>query len=120
MEAVVYRWDSLPTDKPMPLLDRRRIIGRQMMISQVRLKKGCDVPMHAHENEQFAMIVSGRLRFRIGGKEGQTPAEIVVGAGEVIHLPSNLPHSAFALEETLVLDLFSPPSETTGIDRKAH
>ena len=118
MEAAVYRWDQLPTDKPMALLDRRRIIGQQIMISHVRLQKGCDVPMHAHENEQFAMIVSGRLRFGIGGKDGQTPAEVVVSAGEVIHLPSNLPHSAFALEDTLVLDVFSPPSEKTGIDRK--
>ena len=114
MDAKLYRWEDLPLDKPMNLLDRRRIIGDQAMISQVRLYRGCDVPMHAHENEQFAMVMSGCLRFRIGEK---SPRELVVSGGEVLHLPANVPHSAYAEEDTLVLDVFSPPSEKTGIDR---
>src|SRR5260221_11927309 len=114
MDARFYKWEELPLDQPMELLDRRRIIGEQAMISQVRLQRGCDVPMHVHENEQFAMIMSGRLRFAIGGSD---PREVVVSAGEVLHLPSNVPHSAHAEEDTLVLDIFSPPSEKTGIDR---
>ena len=116
MDAKHYRWSEQPIDKPMQLLDRRRIIGEQAMISQVRLAKGCDVPMHAHENEQFAMVMTGRLRFAIGG-EGKAAREVVVSAGEVLHLPSSVPHSAYAEEDTLVLDVFSPPSEKTGIDR---
>jgi quercetin dioxygenase-like cupin family protein len=117
--AVRYRWSDLGCDRPMPLLERRRVIGRQMMISQVLLKQGCFVPTHAHENEQFACIMSGRLRFVIGPQGDPACREIVVGEGEVLHLPSNVPHSALAVEETLVLDLFSPPSEKTGIDQPA-
>ena len=52
--AVRYRWADLPTDRPMDLLERRRIIGQRMMMSEVLLQPGCHVPTHSHENEQFA------------------------------------------------------------------
>ncbi len=106
----------------MENLARRRIIGKQMMLSEVLLEKGCHVPMHAHENEQFACIVSGELRFTIGAADSRTkdkPRTINVKAGEVLHLPSNVPHAADAVVDTLVIDLFSPPSATTGIDRRS-
>lgn len=101
----------------MPLLERRRLIGERSMISHITLRKGCDVPMHAHDNEQFSCVISGRLRF--GVKDGPNGAlrTVSVGPGEAIHLPSNVPHSAIAEEQTVVLDIFSPPSQTTGIDR---
>ncbi len=102
----------------MPKLARKRIIGTQMMLSQVRLDRGCFVPTHAHENEQFAVIVSGALKFGIGAEGSPDRYEIIVRGGEVLHLPSNVPHSAEALEDTVVLDCFSPPSEKTGIDRR--
>lgn len=113
-ESSVSRWTDLPCDRPIPLLERRRVIGERAMISHVTLRQGCSVPMHAHENEQFCCVLSGRLKFTLGG---DTPREAVVGAGEVIHLPSNLPHAAEAMEDTVVLDVFSPVSEKTGIDR---
>ncbi len=112
-----YRWADLPQDRPMPALARRRIIGRRMMLSEVLLAKGCVVPTHAHENEQIACVVRGRIRFGICAEGDPRRRELVLEGGEVLHLPSNLPHSAEALEETLVIDIFSPPSEKTGIDR---
>lgn len=59
MDAVVYRWDERPVDRPMALLERKRIIGEQVMISEVHLSKGCDIPMHSHVNEQMACIIRG-------------------------------------------------------------
>jgi quercetin dioxygenase-like cupin family protein len=118
MAARRYSWPELVPDRPMDLLERRRIIGAQAMLSQVALKKGCYVPTHSHENEQFACVISGKLRFGIGVEGSNDRREVVVGAGEVMHLPSNVPHSAEAMEDTLVLDVFSPPSEKTGIDRR--
>lgn len=115
---LVHRWETLPDDAPMALLTRKRVIGEQMMISRVVLSKGCDVPSHSHANEQFAILLSGKVRFGLGAPGTPEHREVVVNAGEVLHLPSNLPHSAFALEETLILDLFSPPSQKTGIDRR--
>lgn len=120
MNASVSSWDALTCDKPMPLLERRRMMGEKAMVSHVTLRKGCDVPTHAHENEQFSCVVSGRLRFGLGAVGSPERREVVVAAGQVIHLPSNLPHSAFAEEETVVLDIFAPPSQMTGIDRPAR
>jgi quercetin dioxygenase-like cupin family protein len=102
----LFRWDEVPREKVTDLLDRRLITGDGMMLAHVYLKRGCVVPKHAHENEQFTYILEGALRFWIGedGKE-----ELVVRAGEVLHIPSNLPHKAEAIEDTLDMDVFSPP-----------
>lgn len=111
-------WSELPVDRPMDLLARRRVIGQQAMISHVTLEKGCFVPTHAHANEQFVCVLEGRMRFRLGA-ESEVRQELIIKSGEVLLLPSNLPHEAEALDRTVVLDVFSPPSERTGIDR-AH
>jgi len=113
-DARVYRWDDLPRDRPMARLDRRRIIGAEFMISNVFLEKGCIVPSHKHDNEQMAMVTEGALKFIVG--EGPGAREEIVRAGEVLHLPGNVAHSAEALEDSRVLDIFSPVSEKTGID----
>ncbi len=110
------RMDELAVDAPMPGITRRRIIGEQVMISEVRLAKGTFVPMHHHANEQMAIVVSGSLKFGILDGPDGGERSVTVGAGEVLHLPADVPHSALALEETVVLDVFSPPSATTGID----
>lgn len=103
-----YRWDDLPREELTPLLGRRLITGERMMLAHVYLQKGCVVPRHSHEHEQLAYVIEGRLRFWIGEDE----AEVVeLGPGEVLHLPSNVPHKAEALEDTLDVDVFSPPRE---------
>src|SRR5262249_20803592 len=101
-----YRWDQVPREELHDTLARRLITGDQVMLAQVYLKKGCVVPKHAHVNEQFTYILEGALRFQVGD---DPTTEVVVRAGEVLHLPSNLPHAAEALEDTLDLDVFCPP-----------
>lgn len=115
-----HRWSDLPTDSPMALLARQRVIGEQAMISRVTLQKGCCVATHAHPNEQFACLLSGRMKFALGAEGARDRREVIVSGGEVLHLPPNLPHSAEALEESVILDIFSPPSATTGIDEKTQ
>ena len=103
-----YRWNDLPLETLSPKLDRRLITGDRMMIAHVYLKKGCIVPKHHHENEQLTYILEGVLRFHIG----DDGAEVLdVRAGEVLHIPSNVPHEAEALEDTLDVDVFSPPRQ---------
>lgn len=114
--ATVHDWNTLPSDHPMPLLERKRVIGQQAMISHVTLEKGFVVPTHFHENEQFVCMLSGRARFGLGHQGEADYHEVVVEGGQVLELPSNVPHSCEALEKSVVLDIFSPPSETTGID----
>lgn len=118
--AKVYCWDDLPRDHPMELLARRRIIGEKMMISEIILHRGCEVPSHHHANEQFAVVISGQVRFGLGESDSADHRIVEVKAGEVLHLPSHVHHSAYALEDSLVLDVFSPPSETTGVDAQSR
>jgi quercetin dioxygenase-like cupin family protein len=88
------------------------------MLSEMRLTKGFVVPTHAHENEQFACVLSGKMRFGVGADGTAERRTVDVSAGGVLHLPPHLPHSAEALEDSVVLDVFSPPSEKTGVDRR--
>ena len=90
------------------MLDRRLITGDRMMLAHVYLKKGCIVPKHFHENEQITYILQGALKFWLG--EDQTEI-VIVSAGQVLHIPSNVPHQAEALEDTLDVDIFDPPRQ---------
>ena len=91
-----------------PGLSRRLITGERMMIAHVLLKKGADVPRHSHENEQITYVLEGALQFWLGAGDER---ELTVRAGEVLVIPSNLPHRALALEDTLDVDVFNPPRQ---------
>jgi len=106
--ATWYRWDEIPREELNEKLSRRLITGDQLMLAHVYLKKGCVVQKHSHVNEQLTYILEGALRFRVGEDGAE---EIVVRAGEVLHLPGNVPHEALALEDTLDVDVFYPPRE---------
>jgi len=113
-EVSFYRWDSMKKERVSDMLERRLITGDRMMLAHVYLKKGCIVPKHSHENEQLTYILEGALKFWIG-EDGAR--EITVSAGEVLLIPSNVPHKAEALEETLDVDVFSPPRQD-WLDKK--
>ena len=106
--ARLHRWDDIPREKLNDLLDRRLVTGERIMLAHVYLKKGCVVPKHFHENEQLTYILEGALQFWLGEDQKQ---EVVVRAGEVLVIPSNLPHKALALEDTLDVDIFCPPRQ---------
>ena len=96
-------WSTIPLEELNPLLQRQFVVGQEIMLARVLLKKGCVVPEHSHHNEQLTYILDGALKFWIDGKE------IVVNAGETLLIPSNMPHKAEALVDTIDLDVFSPP-----------
>jgi quercetin dioxygenase-like cupin family protein len=106
--ATHFRWSDLPRERVTDLLDRRLITGKTMMLAHVYLKKGCIVPKHSHVNEQLTYVLEGRLRLWVGEDLGQV---VEVGPGEVLLIPSNVPHKAEALADTLDVDVFSPPRQ---------
>lgn len=114
-----FRWDDMPKEVVTDTISRRLITGDDMMLAHVYLDKGAIVPQHSHHNEQLTYIIEGALHFWIGADGAE---EIVVGAGEVLHIPSNVPHKAEALEDTLDVDIFSPPREDwlNGTDSYFH
>lgn len=98
-------FSEIPIEHLNPLIERQFVSAERAMLARLLLRKGCVVPMHQHENEQITYILSGALKFSIGNRE------IVVRGGEVLVIPSNTPHSAEALEDTIDLDIFTPPRQ---------
>jgi quercetin dioxygenase-like cupin family protein len=107
-KATLYRWEDLPQEALKPDLRRRLISTERMMLAHVYLEQGCVVPKHTHENEQLTYILEGVLRFWLGEDESEV---VDVSAGEVLHIPSQLPHKAEALQTTLDVDIFCPPRQ---------
>lgn len=98
-------WNKVEREHLNPLIDREMLHGQQVMLARVLMKKGAHVPLHHHHNEQVTYILDGALKFAIDGRE------IVVNAGEVLCIPPHMPHEAWALEDTVDLDVFTPPRE---------
>jgi quercetin dioxygenase-like cupin family protein len=98
-------WKTVELETVNPLLQRQFVVGQDVMLARVLLKKGCIVPEHSHYNQQITYILEGALKFWIDGKV------IVVSAGEVLTIPPHMPHKAEALADTVDLDVFNPPRE---------
>src|SRR6267143_209672 len=108
-------WHTIDLENLNPLLQRQFIVGQDIMLARVLLKKGCIVPEHSHHNEQVTYILDGALKFWIDGKE------IVVNAGEVLTIPPHMPHKAEALVDTVDLDVFPPlPRISAGSGASAN
>ena len=100
-----FRWESMPEEHLSDQISRRLVTGERTMLAHVYLKKDAVVPKHSHDNEQFTYILKGALHFYIGEDGAE---EVTVREGEVLHIPSNVPHKAVALEDTVDLDVFTP------------
>jgi quercetin dioxygenase-like cupin family protein len=100
-----YKLREIPEEQVTDLFARRFFTGEQITLAFLNMKEGCVVPEHHHESEQFSYIVTGSMRFIIGGEE------VILRAGEVVQIPSHVPHSAVALEDLTGIDVFSPIRE---------
>ncbi len=98
-------WKDVEREPLNDKIDREMVYSDKLMLARVFLKKGAHVPLHQHHNEQVTYILEGSLKFAIDGKE------VVVKTGQVLCIPANMPHEAWALEDTLDLDVFTPPRE---------
>ena len=103
MELKYIPWQSVELEDLNPLLQRQFVVGRDIMVARVLMKKGCIVPLHSHHNEQVTYILEGALKFWVDGKI------IIVNAGEVLTIPPHMPHRAEAMVDTVDLDVFNPP-----------
>ncbi len=96
-------WDRIEREQLTPLLQRQFFSTSQLTLGRFELKKGCFIPEHRHHNEQVTSVFQGALKLSFSGHD------VVVRPGEVVSIPPNVPHSAEALEDTLVIDVFTPP-----------
>ncbi len=102
MPSRLHRWDEIALNKITEMVSQKVVAGEREMVAQIYLKRGALIPMHTHDSEQMTYILQGALRFLVDGEE------IIVREGEVLHIPSRVPHQAEALDDTFELDVFSP------------
>src|ERR1041384_8074484 len=109
---VLYDWSNVPAEQLNPLISRKAIHTAAMTIARLHIKKGGVVPEHKHVHEQVAHVERGALKFIVAGHDQ------VLRAGQSLVLPSMVPHAVEALEDTDVLDTFTPVRQdwVTGDD----
>ncbi|MCK4336709.1 MAG: cupin domain-containing protein [Candidatus Aminicenantes bacterium] len=85
----------------------RKILARggKLMTVKVYFKKGGIGAVHTHPHEQISYILKGSFEFELDSKKQ------IVKAGDTIYMPSNIPHGVVALEEAIIVDVFSPQRE---------
>ncbi|CAB5141200.1 Cupin 2, conserved barrel domain protein [Olavius algarvensis associated proteobacterium Delta 3] len=79
--------------------------GELTLMDQFKLQKGAVVPAHGHVHEQIGMLISGKLRFRVGDETFDAEA------GDSWCIPGEVEHSAEALEDSVAVEVFSPVRE---------
>jgi quercetin dioxygenase-like cupin family protein len=125
MPAIHTRWSEAPVETMNPLLSRQFVTGANVMVARIVLNKGAHVPLHSHHHEQIACLLTGCLQFLIHESDASDVAsgapairEVILRPNEVLTIPPHVPHEVFTLEDTVNLDIFSPPREDwlTGDD----
>jgi quercetin dioxygenase-like cupin family protein len=111
--VVRHRWSDVPSETITPFIERRYISGDRVTVAQFQLRRGGVVPRHAHDNEQITCVMSGRLKFVLNGQD------MIVGPGDVVEIPGGVEHEVHVLEDTLVMDVFSPIRQD-WIDKTDH
>lgn len=101
-------WAQVPTEEVTPSMHRQIVWGEKIMIAKMKFKDGFHVPMHKHENEQITQVISGTIRFWIGEKKDQV---MDLNAGDVIVIPSNMPHEALMIGDVEEIDTWTPPRQ---------
>jgi len=115
-ESTFTRWSDIPIEPMNAHIGRQFVVGASTMLARILLAKGGHVPLHSHHNEQITHVLSGALKFHLHEDPAAPPREITVHAGDILCIPPHVPHEAFALEDTIDLDIFNPPRQD-WIDR---
>ena len=97
-----HRWTDLPTKSITESIDRKYFTGDRVTVARFELRRGGVVPRHAHDNEQVSCVLTGSLKFQFDERE------VIVGPGEVMQIPGGIAHAVTVLEDTVVIDVFSP------------
>ncbi len=101
-------WQSVATEEVTPSMHRQIISGEKLMIAKMNFKDGFVVPLHHHIHEQVTQVISGQIRFWFGDKKEQM---MDLFAGDVVVIPSNLPHEALMIGDVEEIDTWAPPRQ---------
>jgi quercetin dioxygenase-like cupin family protein len=104
-ESKHYRWVDIEPEPLNALITRQYVVGTNIMLARIVLKKGAQVPMHHYIHEQISHVVEGALNFFVDGKR------VIVRSGDILTIPPDVPHEVVALEDSVALDIFNPPRQ---------
>src|SRR5262245_65923860 len=96
-----HKLNEIPEEKVTDLFSRKFFTGENITFAFLNMKKGCVVPLHHHDSEQFSYCISGALQFKIGDEE------LTLRAGEMVEIQSNVTHEAVATEDFTGIDILS-------------
>lgn len=115
-ELFEINWDDVPVEEVNPQMKRQIITGDRMMVARMQLADGFIVPLHSHDNEQITQVISGRMRFWFGADKENVRE---YGPGDVVVIPSDLPHEALMLGDVVEMDMWAPPRQD-WLDKSDH
>lgn len=85
-----------------PGVNAQLFSGQQLMVMHVLFAKDALAFAHAHHNEQLTIVLKGQIEFTLGEEKK------VFKAGDALSIPGNVIHSALALEDTELIECFTP------------
>lgn len=97
--------DSIQPREVVPGYMARFVHTPNMTFSYLEVKAGAALPEHSHPHEQVAHVLQGEFQLTLAGE----PIRIV--PGEIVVIPSNVPHSGLAITDCVLLDVFNPVRE---------
>jgi quercetin dioxygenase-like cupin family protein len=98
-------WNDIELESVNPYMTRRIVTGERLTVARIYFKDGFLVPMHSHEQEQVTQVISGIMRFTIGANREKT---MDLGPGDIVVIPSNVPHEALCIGDVEEMDTWSP------------
>ena len=91
---------------PLDKIEQKTLVhGEKTLMVEFKLKKGAIVPLHSHPHEQTGYLISGHVKFLINSEE------VYCQPGDSWCLPGNREHGAKALEDSVLVEVFSPVRE---------
>jgi len=110
MDTMLRSHDATPVEI-WPGVTRKTLAkSERMLLVEITLARGAKVPPHSHPNDQVGYLAKGRFRMRIGGREYD------LGVGDAYAIPANVEHEVEVFEDSLAIDIFSPPREDYARD----
>ncbi|MCX2720706.1 cupin domain-containing protein [Lentiprolixibacter aurantiacus] len=97
-----YKLSEIKPREIIPGYHGRLIHGKNMSLAFWEVEAGAEVPEHAHMHEQIMQVQQGQFEFTVGGNTR------IYGPGELVVIPSEVPHSGKALTPCKLMDIFSP------------
>lgn len=105
MNGLTKNNEATPVEMLPGVIRRTLNEGERTMLCELHLKAGSVVPSHTHPHEQIGYLVRGRFRFRLGDRWQE------MTAGDSWCVPGGVEHEVDVIEDTIAIDIFSPPRE---------